>query len=81
MTLKNMRCNQSRIGDSIYEYNSNFSYEHRLGSFFYVRTYVKKAAEMTFVQKTRAFNVDEIDIRLCWPLIDDIVFNKICNLS
>ncbi len=43
---------------------TNFSYERRFGSFFstYVRTYVqKKAAEKTFVQKTRAKNVDEID--------------------
>jgi len=29
--------------------------------FFYECTYVKKAAETTFVQKMRAFNVDEID--------------------
>jgi len=26
---------------------------------------VEKAAETTFVQKTRAYNVDEIDGRLC----------------
>ncbi len=30
--------------------------------FTYVHTY-KKAAKMTFVQKTRAYNVDEIDYR------------------
>jgi len=30
-------------------------------AFFYICMYVKKAAEMTFVQKTRAFNIDEID--------------------
>jgi hypothetical protein len=38
----------------------NFSYERRFGSFFQLRfVFVKK-----FVQKTRAFNVDEIDGRV-----------------
>ncbi len=47
---------------------AHFSYELHFGGFFlrmYVRTlhtYVqKKTAETTFVRKTRAFNVDEID--------------------
>ncbi len=41
---------------------TNFSYKRRFGSFYYVHVTRKKAAEMTFVQKTRSFNVDEIDI-------------------
>ncbi len=48
--------------------HAHFSYERQFGSFFlsmYVPMYVKKAAEMTFAQKsTCAFNVDEIDTSL-----------------
>jgi len=32
-----------------------------LAAFFYVCMYVKKADKTTIVQKTRAFNIDEID--------------------
>ncbi len=38
-----------------------FLYEHHFGSFFYVHVTRKKAAEMTFMQKMRTFNNDEID--------------------
>jgi len=38
---------------------TNFSYDHRFGSFFQLHFgFVKK-----FVQKTRAYNIDEIDYR------------------
>jgi len=41
---------------------ARFSYELHFSSFFIrMWVYVKKAAETTFVRKTRAFNVDEID--------------------
>ncbi len=40
-----------------------FLYERRFGSFFYVRVTRKKAAETTFVQKIRTYNVDESDPR------------------
>jgi len=62
-----------------------FPYERHFGSFFlrmYVCMYVKKAAEMTFVQKTRAFNVDEIDtwslnkFKNCFILNFQIFHNK-----
>jgi len=33
----------------------------RFGSFYYVHVTRKKAAKMTFVRKTRAFYVDDID--------------------
>ncbi len=36
-------------------------------AFFCICTNVKKAAETTFVQKTHAFNVDEIDTILEFP--------------
>ncbi len=34
-------------------------------AFFYIQVTRKKAAEMTFVRKIRAFNVHEIDTWLC----------------
>jgi len=40
---------------------AHFLYECHFGSFFYVCTYIEKAAKMTFVQKMRVFNVDEIN--------------------
>jgi len=40
-----------------------FSYKSRFGSFFSSYMYVVKAAQMTFVRKARAYNVDEIDHR------------------
>ncbi len=39
---------------------TNFSYECRFSSFFYIHI----TAEMTFVRKIRAFDVDEIGTRL-----------------
>jgi hypothetical protein len=52
----------------------------------YVRTYVgKKAAEKTFVQKIRAYNVDEIDILTFFLqdiLLSDYVIERMfLNLS
>jgi len=44
---------------------ARFSYEPHFGSFFYV----KKAAETTFVRKTRASNVDEIDTWSAMPAL------------
>jgi hypothetical protein len=40
---------------------TNFLYERRFDSFFYLHVTVKKAAEVMFIRKTRGFNVDEID--------------------
>ncbi len=40
---------------------TNFSYEHRFGSFFYIHVTRKKVAKTTFVQKICVYNVDEID--------------------
>jgi len=43
---------------------ARFSYERHFGSFFlrmYIRMYIKKAAETTFLRKTPVFNIDEID--------------------
>ncbi len=41
---------------------TNFSYERRFSSFYYVHA-TRKAAGTTFVQKICTFNVDEIDTR------------------
>jgi len=38
-----------------------FSYKCRFGSFYYVHVTRKKAAEMKFVRKICAYNIDEID--------------------
>jgi len=45
-------------------------------AFFYVCMYVKKAAKTTFEQKTRVFNVDEIDT---WVGIHKLL-TQICNI-
>jgi len=39
----------------------NFSYEYDISAAFPNYMYVEKAAKKTFEQKTRAYNVDEID--------------------
>jgi len=44
-------------------------------AFFYVCTYIKKAAETTFVQK-RSFNVDEIDTRLWIQILHHSTFTN-----
>jgi len=43
--------------------HTNFLYERRFGSFFSSYMYAVKAAKTTFVPKTCAYNVDEIDGR------------------
>jgi hypothetical protein len=52
-----------------------FSYECRFGSFFMYVHMLKKAAKTTFVQKTRAYNVDEIDPwrgKMCWHVFCEV---------
>jgi len=55
-----------------------FSHERHFGSFFYAHISRKKATKMTFVQKTRAFNIDEIDgrraARLHWFYTAQAIF-------
>ncbi len=45
----------------------NFLYKRRFASFYYVHVNRKKAAEMAFIQKILAFNVDEIDYFSVFP--------------
>ncbi len=41
--------------------HTNFSYKYDISAAFPNYMYVEKAAEMTFLWKMRAYNVDEID--------------------
>jgi len=62
---------------------TNFSYKYDISAAFPNYMYVEKAAETPFVQKTRAYNVDEIDTWFPFPTPkpEVLIVNKVSKFT